>query len=89
VEKCGVWENLLIKCRIATGFIPEVVVRMMVGGKGNRNLRNLLSRQERIVERERLSALHKRFYTIPLKNMPNFSQFISFRIKGVLPWVAG
>jgi len=76
--------RLLLKCRISTVYIPEVIVRMRVGGMSNRSLKNLLIKTTEDYLAWTVNSLQLKFYTIPFKNISKLSQFLSYRRKGVL-----
>jgi glycosyltransferase involved in cell wall biosynthesis len=61
-------------CGIQADYVPEVLVRMRIGGVSNRSLRNILQKSREdlaIVRRNRIGGLG----TIVMKNLLKISQF--------------
>ena len=77
--------RFLLKYRLSTVYIPEVIVRMRVGGMSNRNLKNMLIKTTEDYRAWTVNALKMRFYTIPFKNISKLAQFFNCRRKDVLP----
>jgi glycosyltransferase len=67
--------RFLEKHRISSAYIPEVLVKMRMGGASNRSLRNMMVKTAEDYRAWRLNSLRRRFYTIPLKNLIKVPQF--------------
>ena len=61
---------------IPTVYIPEVLVRMRMGGASNRSLGNLIRKTSEDYRAWKTNGLKRKFYTIPLKNISKLPQFI-------------
>jgi glycosyltransferase len=68
--------RFLEKNRISTVYIPEVLVKMRMGGASNRSLRNMMVKTVEDYLAWKVNSLHRRFYTIPFKNLSKVGQFI-------------
>ncbi len=67
--------RLLEKDKISTLFIPEVLIKMRVGGASNRTLKNIAIKTIEDYKAWRVNNLRRRFYTIPFKNLSKIPQF--------------
>jgi len=68
------------KCRISTAYIPAVLVKMRMGGASNRSIRNLMIKTGEDYRAWTVNGLHRRFYTVPFKNLSKVPQFFGARI---------
>jgi glycosyltransferase involved in cell wall biosynthesis len=68
--------RLLVKCGISTSYIPEVLVRMRLGGASNKSLGNMIIKTREDYRAWSLNGLRRRWYTIPLKNISKIPQFL-------------
>jgi glycosyltransferase len=62
--------------RISTHYIPEVMVKMRVGGMSNRNLRYIIRKSYEDYKACRLNHLHGGWVAILLKNLIKLRQFL-------------
>lgn len=66
--------RFLSKAKITTSYIPEVLVRMKIGGKSNKSIKNIIQKSI-----EDLKAIHLNqvgdIYTLFLKNISKIPQF--------------
>ncbi|RII27767.1 MAG: glycosyl transferase [Geobacter sp.] len=69
--------RFLLKYKVSTVYIPEIIVRMRTGGTSNGSLRNMIIKSLEDYRAWTVNSLPRRFYTIPLKNVSKVSQFIS------------
>ncbi|HUI44627.1 MAG TPA: glycosyltransferase family 2 protein [Nitrospirota bacterium] len=67
--------RFLERYRISTVYIPEVLVKMRMGGTSNRNLWNLLIKTYEDYRAWTVNSLQRRFYTIPWKILHKLPQF--------------
>ncbi|MEW6118088.1 MAG: glycosyltransferase family 2 protein [Nitrospirota bacterium] len=67
--------RFLVKHKITTHYIPEVLIKMRVGGASNRNLRNMIVKTAEDYKAWKINNLDRKFYTIPLKNISKLPQF--------------
>lgn len=67
--------RFLKRYKISTSYIPEVLVKMRMGGASNRNLKNLLMKTTEDYRAWEANGLQRKFYTIPLKNILKIPQF--------------
>ncbi|MCK9418621.1 MAG: glycosyltransferase [Nitrospirae bacterium] len=63
------------KHRISSAYIPEVLVKMRMGGASNRSLRNMMVKTKEDYRAWKVNSLRRRFYTILLKNLSKVRQF--------------
>jgi len=68
--------RLLEKHKISTCYIPEVLIKMRLGGVSNRNLKNLVIKSSEDYKAWKVNNLNGGFYTILLKNLSKISQFL-------------
>lgn len=68
--------RLFEKHHISSVYIPEVLVKMRVGGASNRSLRNMMIKTAEDYRAWKVNSLPRRFYTIPLKNLSKVGQFV-------------
>lgn len=61
--------------KISTCYIPEVLVKMRMGGASNRSLRNLLLKTSEDYKAWKTTGLKRKYYTIPLKIISKMPQF--------------
>ncbi len=67
--------RFLGKYKISTYYIPEVLIKMRIGGASNRSLRNLIIKTTEDYRAWKVNSLNKSLYTIPLKNLSKIPQF--------------
>ncbi len=67
--------RFLEKYKISTTYIPEVLVKMRVGGESNRSLRNMIIKSREDYSAWKTNGLRRKFYTIPFKNLSKIPQF--------------
>ncbi len=67
--------RFLEKNRISTCYIPDVLIKMRMGGKSNRSLRNILIKTSEDYKAWKVNNLNRPLYTIPFKNFSKLSQF--------------
>lgn len=67
--------RLFEKNKITSHYIPEVLIKMRVGGVSNRNLRNLLRKSSEDYKAWKVNELCGGGYTILLKNISKIPQF--------------
>jgi glycosyltransferase involved in cell wall biosynthesis len=70
--------RFLVKHRISTTYIPDVLIKMRVGGASNRSLRNLFIKTSEDYKAWSSNGLPSKWYTIPFKNLSKIPQFFSF-----------
>ena len=63
------------KNNISTCYIPDVLIKMRMGGKSNRSLRNILIKTSEDYKSWQVNDLKRPLYTIPFKNLSKLSQF--------------
>jgi glycosyltransferase len=68
--------RFLVRHRISTYYIPEVLIKMRIGGVSNRGLKNLLIKSYEDYKAWRINNLNGGFSTILLKNLVKIPQFI-------------
>jgi len=71
--------RFLEKYRISSAYIHEVLVKMRMGGTSNLGLRNMMVKTAEDYRAWKVNSLHRRFYTIPFKNMSKVGQFVAAR----------
>ena len=69
--------RFLEKFRISTHHIPEVLIKMRVGGVSNKNLRNMLLKSCEDCKAWKVNDLKGRFYTVLFKNVSKIPQFFT------------
>jgi len=67
--------RFLEKYRISTYYIPEVFIKMRLGGASNRSLKNLFIKSSEDYKAWKVNNLNGGFYTILLKNFTKIPQF--------------
>lgn len=67
--------RFLERHRISTYHIPEVLIKMRLGGASNKNLKNIFLKTSEDYRAWKVNNLHGSFYTIFLKNVSKLSQF--------------
>ncbi len=67
--------RFLHKYKITTYYIPEVLIKMRLGGASNRSLKNLITKTTEDYRAWKVNNLKKSFYTIPFKNLSKIPQF--------------
>jgi glycosyltransferase involved in cell wall biosynthesis len=67
--------RFLVKYRISTVYIPEVLIKMRMGGTSNRSLRNMFIKTSEDYRAWRINGLERKVYTIPFKNLSKIPQF--------------
>ena len=71
--------RFLEKYRISTSYIPEVLIRMRVGGMSNRSLKNLFIKSYEDYKAWKVNNLDGGLFTIFLKNICKIPQFFPGR----------
>ena len=69
--------RFLEKYKISTCYIPEVLVKMRMGGMSNRSLKNLFIKSSEDYKAWKINNLNGGIYTILLKNLCKLPQFIN------------
>jgi glycosyltransferase len=69
--------RLIEKHKISTCYIPEVLVKMRMGGMSNRSLKNLFIKSSEDYKAWKINNLNGGIYTILLKNLCKLPQFIN------------
>ncbi len=67
--------RFLEKYKISTCYIPEVLIRMRLGGASNRSLKNMFIKTTEDYRAWKLNNLDRGFHTILLKNISKIPQF--------------
>jgi glycosyltransferase involved in cell wall biosynthesis len=67
--------RLLEKNKISTHYIPEVLVKMRMGGKSNRSLKNICIKSSEDYRAWKVNNLSGGVYTIAMKNLIKVPQF--------------
>ena len=67
--------RLLGKNKITTHYIPEVLVKMRIGGKSNRSLQNMVIKSTEDYKAWKINRLNGGLYTIFLKTIIKLPQF--------------
>jgi glycosyltransferase len=67
--------RFLEKYKISTSYIPEVLIKMRVGGMSNRSLRNLFIKSYEDYKAWKVNNLDGGLFTILLKNICKIPQF--------------
>ncbi len=68
--------RFLWKYNISTSYLPEVCVNMRVGGKSNKNLKNIFNKSRedyQIIRKQKVGGIK----TLLIKNFSKLSQFVS------------
>ena len=65
------------KNNISTCYIPEVLIKMRMGGMSNRSLKNLFIKSSEDYKAWKINNLNGGIYTILLKNLSKLPQFIN------------
>lgn len=65
------------KYKISTCYIPEVLIKMRMGGMSNRSLKNLFIKSSEDHKAWKINNLSGGIYTILLKNLCKLPQFIN------------
>jgi glycosyltransferase involved in cell wall biosynthesis len=71
--------RFLEKYKISTYYIPEVLIKMRIGGASNRSLKNLITKTTEDYRAWKVNNLKRSFYTIPFKNLSKIPQFFKRR----------
>ncbi len=71
--------RFLQKYKISTYYIPEVLIKMRLGGASNRSLKNLITKTTEDCRAWKVNNLSRSLYTIPLKNLSKIPQFFKRR----------
>lgn len=74
--------RFLVKHKISTTYIPEVLIKMRTGGASNKSVRNLLIKMSEDYKAWLVNGLPRKWYTIPLKNISKIPQFFRRRKNG-------
>lgn len=67
--------RFLEKEKISTCYVPEVLIKMRIGGASNRGLENITIKTMEDYRAWQVNHLPRKFYTIPLKNLSKIPQF--------------
>lgn len=67
--------RFLEKHKISTHYIPEVLIKMRLGGTSNKSLRNMFIKSSEDYRAWKINNLNRGFYTILLKNLSKMPQF--------------
>ena len=67
--------RFLEKHRISTYYVPEVLIKMRLGGASNRSLKNMWIKSSEDYKAWKVNNLNGGFYTIFLKNVSKIPQF--------------
>ena len=67
--------RFLERYRISTYYIPEVLVKMRIGGKSNRSIKNIFVKSSEDYRAWKVNQLNGGFYTILLKNLSKMPKF--------------
>lgn len=67
--------RFLHKYKISTYYIPEVLIKMRLGGASNKSLKNLITKTTEDYRAWKVNNLKRSFYTIPSKNLSKIPQF--------------
>jgi glycosyltransferase len=77
--------RFLEKYRMSTYYIPDVLIKMRVGGISNRSLRNLFTKTSEDYKAWRINDLDGGPYTILLKNLSKIPQFFrKYQVKAII-----
>jgi hypothetical protein len=68
--------RMLHKYRVSVAYLPEVLVRMRVGGVSNRSLKNRIRANREDREAWRMNGLHPGLLTLIRKPLSKLKQFI-------------
>lgn len=68
--------RFLEKHRISTYYIPEVLIKMRLGGASNRSLKNMVIQTSEDYRAWKINNLNRGFYTILLKKLSKIPQFL-------------
>ena len=71
--------RFLEKHRISSIYIPEVLVKMRMGGASNNGFRNTMVKTAEDYRAWKVNSLRPRFYTIPFKKLSKVRQFLFAR----------
>lgn len=71
--------RFLERNRITTHYIPDVLIKMRVGGVSNRSLTNMVLKSYEDYKAWRVNQLNSHFYTILFKNLSKIPQFLPRR----------
>ncbi len=71
--------RFLAKHKVSTLYIPDVLVKMTMGGVSNGPLQNVLLKTVEDYRAWKVNALQRRFYTIPWKILHKLPQFVRRR----------
>jgi len=69
--------RFLERHKISTYYIPEVLIKMRMGGMSNRSLKNLFIKSSEDYKAWKINNLNGGIYTILLKNLCKLPQFIN------------
>ena len=72
--------RFLERYRISTYYIPDILIKMRVGGMSNRSLRNMALKSYEDYKAWKVNHLKINFYTILFKNLSKIPQFLPGRI---------
>lgn len=68
--------RFLVKRKITTAYIPEVLVKMRVGGKSNASLKNRIEANKMDRKAWKINELKPYAWTIPMKPLRKLGQFL-------------
>ena len=69
--------RFLEKHKISTHYIPEVLIKMRLGGVSNRSFKNMLIKSSEDYKAWKVNNLNMGFHTILLKNISKIPQFFN------------
>ena len=67
--------RFMVRHKVSSHYISEVLVKMRTGGASNKSLTNLLTKTAEDYRAWRVNNLRRNFYTIPFKNLSKIPQF--------------
>jgi glycosyltransferase len=67
--------RFLVKYRISTQYIPDVLIKMRLGGVSNRSLKNLAIKSSEDYKAWKINNLNGGLFTVLLKNLSKAPQF--------------
>ena len=68
--------RFLEKHKISTHYIPEVLIKMRLGGKSNRSLKNIFIKSSEDYKAWKVNGLNGGLHIIFLKNLIKIPQFL-------------
>lgn len=74
--------RFLERHKISTYYIPEVLIKMRIGGTSNRSIKNLIIKSTEDYRAWKVNGLNGGIYTIFLKNISKIPQFLRGKGQG-------